>query len=196
MNKSRTSSDRGKLVVVAAPSGAGKTSLTRALIERLAARGISADFSISYTTRAPRPGERNGAHYHFVTPEAFEEMAQQNAFLEHASVFERRYGTGRAITEQLLESGRHVFLDIDWQGARQVRERFPDSVSIFIKPPSLEELERRLRGRGQDSESVIHSRMEEAEAELSHAHEFDHVLVNDDFDHTLDQMEQIVAPTN
>lgn len=194
MNKSKTSSDRGRLIVVAAPSGAGKTSLTRALIERLAGRGIDADFSVSYTTRASRPGEKDGVDYHFVTPESFEQMVQRDEFLEHARVFEQRYGTGRAETERLIAAGTKVFLDIDWQGARQVRERFPDAVSIFIKPPSLEELERRLRARGQDSEVVIRRRMEDAEAELSHAHEFEHVLVNDDFDKTLDQMEQIVAP--
>jgi guanylate kinase len=180
--------------VIAAPSGAGKTSLTRALIERLQERGIESRFSVSYTTRAPRPGESHGAHYHFISRDAFEAMRRRGEFLEDATVFGNFYGTAKAETEQLLDAGIHVFLDIDWQGARQVREKFPGSVSIFIRPPSLPELERRLRARSQDSEEVIRCRMEEAEAELAHAGEFDHVLVNDDFDHTLDHMERIVAP--
>jgi guanylate kinase len=184
----------GRLIVIAAPSGAGKTSLTRALIERLAARGIRGEFSVSYTTRAPRPGERDGVDYHFVTPERFAEMVAQDAFLEHAEVFGRRYGTGRAVTERLLAGGRLVFLDIDWQGARQVRSRRPDTLGLFIRPPSLAELERRLRARGQDDEATIARRMRAAEEELAHAGEFDHVLVNDDFDRTLDLLEALVAP--
>jgi guanylate kinase len=180
--------------VVAAPSGGGKTSLTRALIARLQQRGIPADFSVSFTTRAPRPRERDGVDYHFITPEAFAGMVANGEFLEHAEVFGRRYGTGRAVTESLLGQGHHVFLDIDWQGARQVREGAPDSISIFIKPPSLAELERRLRNRGQDDDEVIRRRMREAEAEMAHAGEFQHLLVNDDFEHTLAAMERIVAP--
>jgi guanylate kinase len=184
----------GRLIVIAAPSGAGKTSLTRALIERLAARGIRGEFSVSYTTRAPRPGERDGVDYHFVSPERFADMVAQDAFLEHAEVFGRRYGTGREVTERLLADGRLVFLDIDWQGARQVRSRKPDTLGIFIRPPSLAELERRLRARGQDDEATIARRMRAAEEELSHAGEFDHVLVNDDFDRTLGLLEALVAP--
>ncbi|MGH8458112.1 MAG: guanylate kinase, partial [Nevskiales bacterium] len=180
------SSETGRLIVIAAPSGAGKTSLTRTLIDRLAARGIHAEFSVSYTTRAPRPGEREGVDYHFATPEVFAEMVARDAFLEHAEVFGRRYGTGREVTERLLAEGRHVFLDIDWQGARQVRTRRPGSLSLFIRPPSMEELERRLRARGQDNETTIRRRMQAAEDELSHAGEFDHVLINDDFNQTVD----------
>lgn len=185
---------RGRLIVVAAPSGGGKTSLTRALIERLNRRGIASAFSVSYTTRAPRPGEQNGRDYHFVALPAFEQMIARGEFLEHARVFDRCYGTGRAATEQLLAQGVNVFLDIDWQGARQVRQQEPGSLSIFIKPPSLAELERRLRARGQDSEDVIRRRMQAAAEELSHAGEFEQVIVNDDFEHTVGELEKLVAP--
>ncbi|MGH8528529.1 MAG: guanylate kinase [Nevskiales bacterium] len=185
---------RGRLVVVAAPSGGGKTSLTRALIERLNRRGIASAFSVSYTTRAPRPGELNGRDYHFVDLLTFETMIARGEFLEHARVFDRCYGTGRAITEQLLSAGTHVFLDIDWQGARQVRAKEPVALSIFIEPPSLAELERRLRSRGQDGDAVIRQRMQAAADELSHAGEFEHVLVNDDFQRTVERMESLVAP--
>lgn len=185
----------GRLVVVAAPSGAGKTTLIHALIGRLKARGIAAAFSVSFTTRPPRPGERDGVHYHFVDEVRFEAMVRKGEFLEHAHVFGRRYGTGRAVTEALLASGQQIFLDIDWQGARQVRERLPgQTLLLFILPPSLEELERRLRARGQDSEDTIRRRMKAAEEEISHAGEFDHSLVNEDFEHTLDALEQWVAP--
>jgi guanylate kinase len=188
------SSEPGRLVVIAAPSGAGKTSLTRALIERLSARGIRGEFSVSYTTRAPRPGERDGVDYHFVTPEAFADLVARDAFLEHAEVFGRRYGTGREVTERLLAEGRHVFLDIDWQGARQLRQRFPEAISLFIQPPSMPELERRLRARGQDDDATIARRMQAAADEMSHAGEFDHVLINDDFGQTVDRLEALVAP--
>ncbi len=184
---------RGRLVIIAAPSGAGKTSLTRALIERLNRRGIPAAFSVSYTTRAPRPGEVNGRDYHFVDAASFEAMMTRGEFLEHARVFGCCYGTGRAVTEAQLDKGMHVFLDIDWQGARQVRERELDALNIFIKPPSLAELERRLRARGQDSDAVIAQRMQAAADELSHAAEFQHVLVNDDFQRTVEQMERLVV---
>jgi guanylate kinase len=184
----------GRLIVIAAPSGAGKTSLTRALIERLAKRAIRGEFSVSYTTRAPRPGERDGVDYHFVTPEVFAGMVARDAFLEHAEVFGWRYGTGREATARLLAEGRQVFLDIDWQGARQVRSRLPDSLSVFIRPPSLAELERRLRARCQDDDGTIARRMQAAGEELSHAGEFDHVLVNDDFGRTVDLLEALVAP--
>jgi guanylate kinase len=132
--------------------------------------------------------------YHFVHAKSFLDMISSENFLEHAEVFGKRYGTGWAETERLLTAGTHVFLDIDWQGARQVRRRFPGAVTIFIKPPSLEELERRLRTRGKDSEETIQQRMQEARSELSHAHEFDHVLVNEDFDRTVTALEAIVAP--
>lgn len=185
---------RGRLVVVAAPSGGGKTSLTRALIERLNRRGIASAFSVSYTTRPPRPGEQDGRDYNFVDQQTFEAMIARGDFLEHARVFDRCYGTGRAVTEQLMATGVHVFLDIDWQGARQVRAREPGALSVFIQPPSLAELERRLRSRGQDNEAVIQQRMRAAADELSHAGEFEHVLVNDDFERTLERLESLVAP--
>ena len=179
--------------MVAAPSGAGKTSLTQALIQRLNAAGVPSAFSVSYTTRRPRPGELNGVHYHFMDEVAFESMVQRGEFLEHAHVFGRRYGTGRAVTEALLAQGQTLFLDIDWQGARQVRERLPhQTLLLFILPPSLEELERRLRVRGQDDDATIQRRMLAAAEEISHSGEFDHVLVNDDFERTLDALEQRV----
>lgn len=183
----------GRLVVIAAPSGAGKTSLTRALIARLNTAGVPAAFSVSYTTRKPRPGEQQGVHYHFVDELEFEGMVRRNEFLEHAHVFGRRYGTGRAVTEAELAQGRTLFLDIDWQGARQVRQQLPgQTLLLFILPPSLEELERRLRARGQDDEATIQRRMQAAAEEISHAQEFDHVLVNDDFEHVLNVLEQRV----
>lgn len=184
----------GRLVVVAAPSGAGKTSLTHALIDRLNARGVPAAFSISYTTRAPRPGEQNGVHYHFVDEATFEAMVRRDEFLEHAYVFGHRYGTGRAASELQLARGVQLFLDIDWQGARQVRKRLPgETLLLFILPPSLAELERRLRARGQDSEDVIRRRMRAAEEEIGHAGEFDHTVANDDFNRTLDALERLLA---
>lgn len=183
-----------RLVVIAAPSGAGKTSLTRALIDRQNARGVAAAFSVSYTTRPPRPGERNGVDYHFVDEVVFESMVRKDEFLEHAHVFGRRYGTGRKVTEVQLAQGVQVFLDIDWQGARQVRERLPGrTLLLFILPPSMAELERRLRARGQDSEDTIRRRMRAAEEEIAHAGEFDHTVVNDDFDRTLDALERLLA---
>lgn len=184
----------GRLIVIAAPSGAGKTSLTRALIGRLAARGIRAEFSVSYTTRVRRQGERDGLDYHFVTPETFAGMVANDAFLEHAHVFGHRYGTGREVTLRMLAQGRHVFLDIDWQGARQLRASYPDAMTLFIQPPSMQELERRLRARGLDDEATIARRMQAAEDELSHAGEFGHIVVNDDFERTVAQLEALVAP--
>lgn len=178
----------GNLYIVSAPSGGGKTSLTRALLPRLAQSGIEAVISVSYTTRAPRPGEQEGVHYHFVDEATFVSMIDAGAFLEHAEVFGRRYGTGRQRTEQLLASGYDVILDIDWQGARQVRSRIPSAQGIFILPPSLSELERRLRARSQDDEATIARRMREARQEMSHYGEYDYVIVNDDFDRALEQL--------
>ncbi len=185
------SSRPGQLYILSAPSGAGKTSLTHSLIERLSLAGRRACFSVSYTTRKSRPGEQNGIDYHFVTPEKFAAMVEDGDFLEHAQVFDRQYGTGRAATEALLAEGTDVILDIDWQGARQVREAMPEVITIFIKPPSLEELERRLIARGQDDDVTIASRMAEAEAELSHIGEYDHVVVNDDYDTALDELQAL-----
>ena len=183
---------RGTLWIVSAPSGAGKTSLTRALVERLNAEGIPAAISISFTTRTPREGEVHQQHYHFVAPETFSAMVADDEFLEHADVFGRRYGTGRAETQRLLGEGCQLFMDIDWQGARQLRERVGGARSVFILPPSAVELERRLRGRGQDSDAVIAERMRAARDEMSHYPEYDYLLVNDRFEHALDQMHALV----
>jgi len=176
------------LYVVAAPSGGGKTSLIAALLERDA----NTRLSVSHTTRAPRPGEIDGVHYHFVSAADFDRLARAGEFLEHARVFDHRYGTGRAAVEDQLAQGRDVILDIDWQGARQVRESFPSCCSIFIVPPSIAELRRRLAARGQDPADVIERRMRDARSEISHWREFDHVIVNDDFDAALTDLEAIV----
>ncbi len=186
-----TDATRGGLFVVSAPSGGGKTSLTRALVPRLAARGVGAAISISYTTRPARAGEQNGVHYHFVDEVQFEQMVQRGEFLEHAHVFGRRYGTGQRKTEELLAAGQDVILDIDWQGGRQVRKRVPEAVGVFILPPSVEELERRLRSRSQDSEDVIAKRMAQARDEMSHYAEYDYVLVNQEFERALDELASI-----
>lgn len=184
---------RGRLYVVSAPSGAGKTSLTHALIERLATRDQAIRFSVSYTTRRPRPGERDGVDYHFVRQTEFERMIAAGAFLEHAWVFDRYYGTARAATEQLLAAGSNVVLDIDWQGARQVRARSADAVLIFIQPPSTQELERRLRARGSEDEASLARRLHEADAELAHAAEYDYRVINDRFEDALAQLEAIFS---
>ncbi len=170
----------GNLWIVSAPSGGGKTSLTRALLPRLKALGVEAAISVSYTTRAPRPGEQEGVHYHYVDEARFVEMIAAGDFLEHAQVFGRRYGTGRERTEALLAAGVDLVLDIDWQGARLVRAAMPGARSLFILPPSRGELERRLRDRGTDSDAVIAARMAEATAEMSHYAEYEHLLVNAD----------------
>ncbi|GAB3296657.1 guanylate kinase [Pseudidiomarina andamanensis] len=185
-----TSIATGNLFILAAPSGAGKSSLIRALLARHTEESMQV--SVSCTTRAPRPGEIDGVHYHFLTESQFKEKIDNNDFYEWAHVFGNYYGTSRSYIEQTLAQGIDVFLDIDWQGARQVREAHPQAQSIFIVPPSLEVLEERLRSRGQDSDEVIRSRMEKAQAEMSHYHEFDYLLVNDKFDQTLAQLEHIV----
>ena len=176
------------LYVVSAPSGGGKTSLVNALLKR----DQRVALSVSHTTRAPRPGEQDGVHYHFVDEAAFAELAEQGAFLEHARVFDHRYGTGREAVERRLAAGYDVLLDIDWQGARQVRSSFPAARTIFILPPSMAELRRRLVERGQDSDEVIDRRMRAARAEISHADEFDFLVVNDGFEAALDDLHSIV----
>jgi guanylate kinase len=173
---------------VAAPSGGGKTSLIRALLEK----DERVSLSVSHTTRAPRPGELTGIHYHFVDDETFVRMVEENAFLEHAQVFDHRYGTGRDAVSRKLAAGYDVILDIDWQGARQIRENFPGCCTIFILPPSLATLRKRLAKRGQDSDDVIERRMKDAKAEISHSSEFDFVIVNDDFDDALADLQSIV----
>lgn len=181
----------GTLWIVSAPSGGGKTSLTRALVPRLAARGWPAEISVSYTTRAPRPGEQDGVHYHFVDRAGFESMIEHGDFLEHAEVFGQLYGTGLSRTKQLLGEGIDVILDIDWQGARQIRALRSDVQSVFILPPSSEELERRLRARGQDGDAVIAARMDAARAEMAHHPEYDYLIVNNDFEHALAELEAV-----
>ncbi len=180
---------RGRLWVIAAPSGAGKTSLVRALLDR----DSSLRFSISYTTRPKRSSEMDGRDYFFVAESEFLAMAGREAFLEHARVFDNWYGTGREHVEGLLAGGHSVVLEIDWQGARQVRERAPESRSIFILPPSIAELERRLRGRKTDSEAVILRRLKDALGDMAHWPEFDYVVVNDDFDAALAQLAAVIA---
>jgi len=177
-----------KLYVVAAPSGGGKTSLIKALLKR----DDRICLSVSHTTRAPRPGEIAGRHYHFVDEQAFLALIAQNAFLEHARVFDQRYGTGREAVLSKLDAGYDVILDIDWQGARQIRAGFPACCSLFILPPSLEALRQRLAGRGQDSAKVIERRMKDARAEISHCDEFDFMIVNDDFGLALADLHSII----
>lgn len=179
---------RGRILILSAPSGAGKTSLARALLERRPETTLS----VSHTTRPMRPGERDGVDYWFVTPAEFERMARAGEFIEHARVFDNRYGTSYAAVEGPMREGRTVILDIDWQGARSVRGRFADALSVFILPPSREELERRLRGRGQDPEDVIARRMREAEEQIGHYDEYDYVIVNDNFSSALADLEAIV----
>jgi guanylate kinase len=178
----------GSLFIVAAPSGAGKTSLVKALVNSMA--GVC--LSISHTTRAPRPGEREGIDYYFVDAATFEAMVWAEAFLEHAWVFDHRYGTARESVVKLLAQGLDVILEIDWQGRRQVQARFPECASIFILPPSREVLEQRLYSRGQDDEAIIARRMQAAWAEISHYNEFDYLIVNDDFAHALEDLRAIV----
>jgi guanylate kinase len=178
----------GRLLVLSAPSGAGKTTLVQAL----RAADPSLGFSVSYTTRAPRATEVEGRDYFFVAPDTFAGMAAAGGFLEHAEVFGNRYGTSRSQVEAALASGRNLLLEIDWQGARQVRANAPDCMTVFILPPSRAELERRLRGRGTDSEEVIQRRLRDAAGDMGHWGEFDFVVVNDDFERALADLQAIV----
>jgi guanylate kinase len=180
---------KGTLFIFSAPSGAGKSSLARALVDSSPDIAVS----VSHTTRAPRPGEEHGVHYFFVTTEQFKSMADAGEFLEHAQVFDNFYGTSRVAIEDLLEQGKNVILDIDWQGARAIKAQMPDACAIFILPPSREELENRLRGRGQDSDEIIARRMRDAVSEMSHYQEFDYLVVNDDFDAALADLRAILA---
>jgi guanylate kinase len=181
--------NRGKLFVIAAPSGAGKTSLVRALMERRPALR----FSISYTTRKQRPTERDGHDYFFVDKPQFERMVAAGEFLEHARVFDNYYGTSRAQVVQLLEQGQDVLLEIDWQGAQQIRRALPECRSIFVLPPSRAALEQRLRNRATDSDEVIARRLRDSIADLSHWNEFDYIVINDDFGRATVDLEAIVA---
>jgi guanylate kinase len=172
--------DEGVLFVVSGPSGAGKSTLVRAAMARIP--GLA--FSVSATTRAPRPGEAEGVHYHFLTPGAFDRLVEQDAFIEHATVYDRRYGTLRDPTEEALRSGRSLVLDIDVQGAAQVRARKPDVVTIFVLPPTLGALEQRLRARNTDDEATVRRRMEQAALQLRGAGDYDYLVVNADLDTT------------
>ena len=175
---------KGTLFIISAPSGAGKTSLLKALI--VDAENIVV--SVSHTTRKMRPGEINGRDYHFIDQATFLSMVGSSAFLEHAKVFDNYYGTSQQHVEQQLLQGLDVILEIDWQGARQVRKLFPDSVSVFILPPSSQALAERLQNRGQDNDEVISRRMHDAVNEMSHYAEFDYLVVNDDFDTALQEL--------
>ncbi len=178
----------GTLYIISAPSGAGKTSLVKALLEQM--EGV--EVSVSHTTRSMRPGEANGVDYHFVDEAEFLAMVGQAEFLEHAQVFDNYYGTAQSAVEQRLEAGADVILEIDWQGAAQVRKQMPQSRSIFILPPSKAALEERLRGRGQDSDEVIARRMQDAVSEMSHFPEFDYLVINDDFEVALGELKAIM----
>jgi guanylate kinase len=178
----------GTLFVVAAPSGAGKSTLVNALLECEPAISLS----VSHTTRPPRTGELYGRHYYFVERGEFEREVAEGIFLEHAEVHGNLYGTSRTTVQSLLSQGRDVLLEIDWQGAEQIRRAKPDCVSVFILPPSRTELERRLRGRGSDSVDVIERRLHNSRGEIAHAHEFDYILINDVFDDALADLQAIV----
>ncbi len=179
---------QGTLYTVSAPSGAGKTSLVQALIER----EENICVSVSHTTRSKRPGEVDGVNYHFVDETAFRAMVEQGGFLEHASVFDRHYGTSQSWVEAKLNEGVDVILEIDWQGASQVRAKLPKTESIFILPPSQESLRKRLTNRGQDDDETIARRMAEAKSESSHYAEANFLVINDDFEHALDDLAAIV----
>jgi|SRR5690606_22407947 len=180
---------RGRLLVLAAPSGAGKTTLVRALLERVP----NLRFSVSYTTRPPRPGERDGSDYFFVDRDRFEAMVRRGEFLEYAQVFDHWYGTSREHVEELLRTGASVLLEIDWQGARQVRERAPDAVTVFILPPCVGALESRLKNRGSDPPEVIARRLRDAVDDMMHWNEFGYVVVNDDLSRAADELAEIVT---
>jgi guanylate kinase len=179
----------GNLFIISAPSGAGKTSLVHALL------GINPhfDLSVSYTTRDPRPGEQDGKDYHFVSREIFLEMAKRGEFLESAEVYGNLYGTSQTWISQEIAKGRDILMEIDWQGAAQVRRLFPDSVSIFILPPSMAALEQRLKGRGKDNDKVIAHRMAVVREDIAHVAEFDYVIINDDLDVALRELDAVVV---
>jgi guanylate kinase len=186
--ESQTKPARGKLFVIAAPSGAGKTSLVRELMKRMPLK-----FSISYTTRTRRETEQHGHDYFFVDKAEFQRMRDAGQFLEHAQVFDNYYGTSREQVEQHLARGDNVLLEIDWQGAQQIRVSMPEARTIFVLPPSRPALEQRLRGRGTDSEEVIARRLRDSLADMSHWDEFDDVVVNDDFERAVADLQAIVG---
>lgn len=189
MSELHSSAATGYLFVVSAPSGGGKTTLVHTLLDATEGLGVS----VSHTTRQCRPDDQDGIDYHFVSDAKFDAMIAGGEFLEHAVVFDNRYGTSRDSVFEHLHDGRDVVLDIDWQGARMVRERFDNTVSIFILPPSVEELERRLTDRGGDSTEVIARRMQDAQNEMSHYHEYDYLVFNDDFDRAVAALGNVVG---
>lgn len=187
MTELHVSAAPGTLYIVSAPSGAGKTSLVKALLDSTEQIRVS----VSHTTRAMRPGEVDGVNYHFVAREDFLAMLEEDAFLEHAEVFGNLYGTSQRWVEQTLAAGLDLILEIDWQGAQQVRRLMPHAQSIFILPPTQEALRHRLNNRGQDSETIIEQRMREAVSEMSHYVEYDYVVINDQFSHALEDLKAI-----
>lgn len=180
---------QGTLFVVSAPSGAGKTSLVHALVESTPGLHVS----VSHTTRPQRPGEVNGVNYHFVDKDQFAGMLNENAFLEHAEVFGNLYGTSKQSVADQLKAGLDVILEIDWQGAEQIRRQAPEAVSIFILPPSKAVLKERLVGRGQDSDAVIQGRMAQAAEQISHHVEFDYLIINDEFELALSELKAVIT---
>ena len=180
---------KGTLYIISAPSGAGKTSLVKELLTVTDQIMVS----VSHTTRAMRPGEVDGTDYHFVSQDDFQQMVAEGAFLEHAQVFDNFYGTSQQHVEEQLATGMDVILEIDWQGARQVRKLMPDCQSIFILPPSKSALQERLQNRGQDDASIIERRMRDAVNEMSHYAEFDYMVVNDDFNLALQELKAIIT---
>ncbi|MEH8016554.1 guanylate kinase [Rheinheimera muenzenbergensis] len=178
----------GNLFIISAPSGAGKSSLIQALLKRHSDMQVS----VSHTTRAPRPGEQDGVHYHFISVEQFKALIAQDEFFEWAEVFGNYYGTAKSSIRDSLSQGIDVFLDIDWQGARQIKAQESSALGIFILPPSLTELEQRLNNRGQDASDVIAKRMAQAHSEMSHANEYEYLIINDNFDTALAELERIV----
>jgi guanylate kinase len=181
--------DEGILFIVSAPSGAGKTSLVKSLLTR----DPDLSLSVSCTTRPARAGEEDGVHYHFLDQTRFRQALEEGAFLESAEVFGNLYGTRELDARACLSAGRDLILEIDWQGARQARERFPAAVGVFVLPPTIAELERRLRGRGTDSDAVIARRMTQARGEMTHYAEYDYLVVNDRFETALDALVAIIT---
>ncbi|SRR5579883_44838 len=179
----------GNLFVIAAPSGTGKTSLVKALVESTPTLSVS----VSHTTRPKRPGETDGINYHFVTEKEFHQMIEHGDFLEHATIFKNLYGTSRKWVAEKLEQGIDVILEIDWQGSQQIKKLFPDSISIFILPPSMEALSERLHKRNQDKPEIITQRLADVRIAIQHVPEFDYVVMNEDFDHALVDLKTIVA---